>query len=98
VPEASTIIEAQPVRKTYAFTPAEVTTQQNPEAYEIAPLAETAQITLQNPTAPMPLTEPDSFQNILLLATGIVSTALAAVGFFKLAQQFRSRRLVKKFS
>ena len=98
VPEASTIIEAQPVRKTYAFTPAEVTTQQNPEAYEIAPLAETAQITLQNPTSPMPLTKPDSFQNILLLTTGIVSTALAAIGFFKLAQQFRSRRLVKKFS
>jgi hypothetical protein len=92
------LVAAQPLRKTYAFTQA-IKVPINPDEESIAILeTDGNQITIDNPTDDPPIQSTNDWQRYAIIGIGALSGLLAAVGFAKLARQFRTRRLVKKFA
>ena len=90
------IVPAQPLRKTYALAP--LFEQQT------KPQSPGPQITVDNPTDDLPAINQEnqawwfSWQTLTSWGVGITSIALAGIGVYKAARQFRTRRLVKKFA
>ena len=98
IPAGTELVAAQPVRKTYAFTPQVVVVEEpvaeNPHGYDL----DEPQITVRNPTDPKPIGRQVDWRIAATIGLGAISVTLALIGITKGARLARTRRLVKKYA
>ena len=98
IPAGTELVAAQPVRKTYAFTPQVVEVEEPvaeiPKGFD----SNEPQITVRNPTDPKLIGQQVDWRIAATIGLGAISVTLALIGITKGARLARTRRLVKKYA